>query len=87
MGSKTTHRRAQGQALDSLPIHKYNLYVELYKTDHCKKSVINMGIKIFSSSLPLELKSVEYFKVFKKKLKNYLLHSAFYSLQELFCNK
>jgi hypothetical protein len=51
------------------------------------KSVINMDIKILNS-LPLELKSIENFKVFKeKKLKSYLLHRAFYSLQEFFCNK
>jgi hypothetical protein len=45
-----------------------------------------MSIKIFNS-LPLELKSVENFRVFKIKLKSYLLHGAFYSLQEFFCNK
>jgi hypothetical protein len=39
-------------------IHKYNLYVQLCNTDHCKKSVLNMGIKIFNG-LPLELKSIE----------------------------
>jgi hypothetical protein len=31
---------------------------------------------------PLEIKSVDNCKVFKRKLKNYLLHSGFYSLQE-----
>jgi hypothetical protein len=36
-------------------------------TDRCKKSVINMGIKIFSN-LPLELKNVENFKALKRKL-------------------
>jgi hypothetical protein len=45
-----------------------------------------MGIKIFNS-LPQELKSVENFKVFKKKMKNYLSHKAFYAPQEFFCNK
>jgi hypothetical protein len=67
-------------------IHKYNLYVQLCKTDCCKKSVINMGIKIFNS-LPHELKSVEILRFLRKKLKSYLLHRAFYSLQEFFCNK
>jgi ABC-type multidrug transport system permease subunit len=37
-----------------------------------------MGTKIFNGLL-LELKSVENFNVFKRKLKNYLLCSAFYS--------
>jgi hypothetical protein len=44
-----------------------------------RKSVINMEIKIFNG-LPLELKSIENFKVFKNKLKNYLIHNEFYSL-------
>jgi hypothetical protein len=48
------------------------------------QGVINMGIKIFNN-LPLELKGVADFKVFKRKLKGYLLLSAFYSLQEFFC--
>jgi hypothetical protein len=42
-----------------------------------------MGIKIFNG-LPLELKTIEYFKVFKKKLKNYLICNKFYSLHEFF---
>jgi hypothetical protein len=66
-------------------IHKHDLYVQFCNTDHCKRSVINMGTKIFNG-LPLEFKSVENFNVFKRKLKNYvyLLCSAFYSLQEFF---
>jgi hypothetical protein len=63
-------------------IHKYNLYVQLCNTDCCKKSVINMGIQIFNG-LPLELKSIEHFKIFKK-LKNYLICNEFYSLHEFF---
>jgi hypothetical protein len=59
-------------------IHKYNSYVQLCNTDHFKKSVINMGLNKFSG-LPLELKSIENFKVFKKKLKNYLICNEFYS--------
>jgi hypothetical protein len=64
-------------------IHKYNLYVQLCNTDHCKKSIINMWIKIFNC-LHLKLKSIENFKVFKKKLKNYLICNEFYSLHEFF---
>jgi hypothetical protein len=66
-------------------IHKHNLYVQQCNTACCKKSVINRGTKIYNN-LPLEIKSVENFKVFKKKLKNYLLHSAFYCLQEFLSN-
>jgi hypothetical protein len=60
-------------------IHKFNLYVQLCNTDRCKKSIINMEI---FNNLPFELKSVENFRDFKRKLKSYSLHSAFYSLQE-----
>jgi hypothetical protein len=42
-----------------------------------------MGTKIFND-LPIELKNVDNFNVCKRKLKNYLLCSAFYSLQEFF---
>jgi hypothetical protein len=46
----------------------------------------NMGIKSFNN-LPLQLKSFSDFKLFKSKLKTYLLQIAFYSLQEfLLCN-
>jgi hypothetical protein len=37
-----------------------------------KKSVINMGIKRHNN-LPTELKRIDNFKVFKNKLKSYLL--------------
>jgi hypothetical protein len=57
-------------------------YVQLCNA-RCKKRVINMGTKIYNNLL-LEIKSVVNFKFFRKKLKSYLLHSAFYSLQEFF---
>jgi hypothetical protein len=62
-------------------VYKHNLYAHYCKTNHCKRSVIKLGTQIFNS-LPLELKGDTDFKVFKRKLKGYLLHSAFYSLQE-----
>jgi hypothetical protein len=42
-----------------------------------------MGIKLFNN-LPLQLKTISDFKLFKSKLKTYLLYNAFYSLQEFF---
>jgi hypothetical protein len=42
-----------------------------------------MGIKIHNN-LPFELKRTENFKVFKNKLKSYLLQNCFYSLQGFF---
>jgi hypothetical protein len=68
-------------------IHKYNtkgdLYVQLCNTACCKKSVINMGIKIHNN-LASKLKIIEHLKIFKNKLKSYLLQNCFYSLQEFF---
>jgi hypothetical protein len=54
-----------------------DLYVQLWNTAHCQKSVINMGIKIHNN-LSSELKIIETFKVFKNKLKRYLLQNCFY---------
>jgi hypothetical protein len=71
--------------------HKYNtkgkqdLYVQLCSAACCKKSVINMGIKIHNN-LPSELKRIENLKVFKNKLKSYLLQNCFHSLQDFFSN-
>jgi hypothetical protein len=42
-----------------------------------------MGIRIFNG-LPLELKTIDNFKVFKRKLKSYLMCNEFYSLHEFF---
>jgi hypothetical protein len=40
-----------------------------------------MGMKI-CNNLPFELKRTEHFKVFKNKLRSYLLQNYFYSIQE-----
>jgi hypothetical protein len=45
-----------------------------------------MGIKIHNG-IPSELKRTENFKVFKNKLKCYLLQNCFYSPQEFVINK
>jgi hypothetical protein len=47
---------------------KQDLYVQLCSTACCKKSVINMGIKIHNK-LPFELKRMENFKIFRNQLK------------------
>jgi hypothetical protein len=43
-----------------------------------EKNVINMGIKIHNN-LPSELRRIENFKVFKNKLKSYLLQNFLFS--------
>jgi hypothetical protein len=62
-------------------VHKHNLYVQPCNTSRCKKSVTNMGIKIYNN-LPSEIKTTQNFKAFKRKLKDYLLLNVFYSLKE-----
>ena len=64
-------------------VHKQNLYVQPCNTSRCKRSVINMGIRLYNN-LPSQIKSIQDLKVFKRQLKDYLLCKAFYSLQEYF---
>ncbi|PNF39982.1 hypothetical protein B7P43_G15963 [Cryptotermes secundus] len=64
-------------------VHKQNLYVQPCNTSRCKRSVINMGIRLYNN-LPSQIRSIQEFKVFKRQLKDYLLCKAFYSLQEYF---
>jgi hypothetical protein len=64
-------------------LHRNNLYVMQCNSNRSKTSVKNMGIKLFNN-LPLDLKNVAVFKLFKRKLKKYLMQNAFYSLQEFF---
>jgi hypothetical protein len=70
---------------EQLELHSQGLYLQLCNIACCKRSVINMGIKIHNN-LPSEWKRIENFKVFKNKLKSYLLQNCFYSLQEFFSN-
>jgi hypothetical protein len=53
-------------------IHKQNLYIQFCNTEHSTRGVINLGTKIFNG-LPIELKNEMNLKVFKRKLKGYLL--------------
>jgi hypothetical protein len=57
--------------------------ITLCNTSRCKKSVTNMGIKMYNN-LPFEIETTQNFKAFKRKLKDYLLLNAFYSLKEFF---
>jgi hypothetical protein len=64
-------------------VRKLNLYVQPCNTSRCKRSVINMGIRLYNN-LPSQIKSTQDYKAFKHQLKDYLLNKAFYSLQEYF---
>ena len=46
-----------------------------------QKSVVNMGIKLYSK-VPKSIKKSENFKLFKKELKSLLLTNSFYSVDK-----
>jgi hypothetical protein len=52
-----------------------------YKTDLYKRSVVNMGSKLYNK-FPDYIKEIESYKTFRKKLKSFLLWHAFYSVEE-----
>jgi len=60
---------------------KLNIHVKLQKNEIYKKSVINMGTKVYKN-LPIFLKERDDYKAFKKELKLYLLLQTFYSVGE-----
>ena len=60
---------------------KMDIHIKSHRTNLYKNSVINMGSKIYNK-LPDHLKEIDSFKVFKKKLKVFLLLHTFYSVEE-----
>jgi len=60
---------------------KLNIHVKLQKTEIYKKSVKNMGTKVYNN-LPKFLKEIDDYKAFKKRLKQFLLLQTFYSVEE-----
>jgi len=58
-----------------------NLYVKPCNTNLYKKSVINMGIRLYNK-VPNNIKKVEEYKPYKRKLKSFLTEHAFYSLEK-----
>jgi hypothetical protein len=59
-----------------------DFHIQSYKTDIYKKSVINMGTKMYNK-LPGYIKEIDNYKAFKKELKLFLLLlHTFYSIEE-----
>ena len=62
-------------------VHVYNtqrkrdIHIQSYKTDLYKRSVINMGSKLYNK-LPYYIKEIESYKTFRKQLKSFLLRHA-----------
>jgi hypothetical protein len=57
-------------------------YVRSYKTDICKKSVINRETKLYSK-MPGYIKEMDNYKALKKVFELFLLYHAFFSVKEL----
>jgi hypothetical protein len=60
---------------------KIDIHVQSYKTDLYKRSVINMGTKLYDK-LHSYIKEIDSYKTFKKELKSLLLLHSFYSVEE-----
>jgi hypothetical protein len=58
-----------------------DIHIQTYKTDIYKKSVINMGTKVYNK-IPGYIKEIDSYKAFKKELKLFLLLHTFYSVEE-----
>jgi len=70
-------------------VHRYNtgrkldIHVKLQKNEIYKKSVINMGTKMYNN-LPKFLKEIDDYKVLKKELKLFLLFKLFIQWKNLY---
>jgi len=58
-----------------------DIHIQSYNTDFYKKSVIDMGTKLYNK-LPGYMKEIDSYKTFKKELKLLLLLHSFYSVEE-----
>ena len=68
-------------------IHVYNtrrkmdIHIKLHNTELYKRSVINMGTKLYNK-LPSYIKGFDSYKIFKRELKAFLLMHSLYSVEE-----
>jgi len=60
---------------------KKDIHIQSYKTDLYKRSVLNMGSKLYNK-LHDYIKETESYKTFRKQLKSFLLRHTFYSVEE-----
>jgi len=81
-------RSLQHQFVDlNSNIHAHNtqrkmyIHIQSHNTDLYKRSVINMGTKLYNK-LPGYIKEIDSYKTFKKELKSLLLLHSFYSVEE-----
>jgi len=58
-----------------------DIHFQSYDTDLYKRSVINVGTKLYNKLLGY-IKEIDSYKTFKKELKSLLLLHSFYSVEE-----
>jgi hypothetical protein len=58
-----------------------DIHIQSYKADLYKRSVVNMGSKLYNK-LPYYIKKTDSYKTFRKELKSVLLLHTFYSVEE-----
>jgi hypothetical protein len=61
--------------------HRSDFQTQFCRTNMLKKSVNNLGKKLYYR-LPNHLKKLEYQKLFKKQVETFLLQQSFYSIEE-----
>jgi hypothetical protein len=62
---------------------KNDLHIQSCRTSSFQKSVINMGIKLINHQ-STELKQLDDFNLFRRKVKLFLLNKPLYTLEEYF---
>jgi len=61
-----------------------DLHIKSHNTNLYKRSVINMGIRLYNN-VPMHIKKLEEYKLYKRELKYFLIDHAFYSVEEFLC--
>ena len=71
-------------------VHDHNtktntdLLIKSCNTNLYKRSVINMGIRLYNK-VPMQIKKLEEYKLYKRELKSVLIDHEFYSVEEFLC--
>jgi len=62
------------------------IYISNLVTQISIKSVINMGIQLYIK-VPIDIKTLEEYKPYERKLKSFVIVHVFYSVDEVLCYK
>jgi hypothetical protein len=85
-------KKYKGSLEQNVQVHNYNtrkkmdLHVHYCRKDLFKKSVVNMGNKLYNK-VPDNKKNLENCNKFKKEFRSFLLKHAFYSVDEFISSR